>query len=272
MIYCNISSEYKWVKFLMAATTTQTIEELVLQYKSCPNGKKKEALRLKIVEMGLGLVRNAVFKFGVKNPTLQEDLIQVGALGLIKAIDNYEIDKNASFSTYANYRIKGSIKHYLRDKLNYIRTPRRVQELVFKVYDAYNKLKRDGIDEITPDMLADYLDIEQNKIDDILNKYEEKSFVSLDQVSDFDEENIPLSEKISVEGFNEPSISNENQLIIKEAFDKLPEMLQKVIRMNFYEDIKQREIAAKLNISQMQVSRLIKKALIMMYDSIIKRT
>ena len=252
----------------MATTKTKTLEELVKQYINTTDKRKRESLRLNIVELGMDLVKKAVFQFGIRDIAIQEDLIQVGALGLMQAIDRYRPDKNTSFITFANYYIKGGIKHYIRDKLDYIRTPRRIQELVFKVYDAYNKLKANGDNKITPEKVSDYLNIEKDKIDEIMNSYNEKTFISLDQASGQDEDDIPLLEKIPAEDPDDFSVSYENQMIIKEAYKQLPEIMQQIIKMSFYEDIKQREIASRLNISQMQVSRLLKKALIIMYEII----
>ena len=252
----------------MLKNISQSIEELVCSYKDSPEGRKKEALRLLVVEAGMPLVKKAVFRLCLRDATLQEDLIQIGALGLMKAIDSYDVNKNASFSTYAYYHIRGNIGHYLRDKVDYVRTPRNVKELIYKVSDTYEQLKAAGETNITPERLSEALNVDQDKILDIMSMPATKQFVSIEQLSGFDEEDIALVEKISDEERDDFAVSYDNQSVIKEAFDELPEDMQKAIKMSFYEEYNQREIAERMSISQMQVSRLIKRALLLMYDSI----
>ena len=187
---------------------------------------------------------------------------------LKQELQSYDVNKNASFSTYAYYHIRGNIGHYLRDKVDYIRTPRSVKELVYKVSDAYEKLKAAGETDITPELLSQALNIDQDKIMDIMSMPVTKQFVSIEQLSGFDEEDVALVEKISNEEKDDFSLAYDNQSVIKEAFDELPEDMQTAIKMSFYEEYNQREIAEHMGISQMQVSRLIKRALLLMYDSI----
>ncbi len=255
----------------MSKKNSKIIDNLIDLYKTSAEGRKKEALRLAVVEAGMPLVKKAVFRLCVRDSATQEDLIQIGALGLMKAIDNYDKSKNASFSTYAYYHIRGSIGHYLRDKLDFVRTPRKVKELVRKVSRVYEQLKLSGEEDITPEMIAEALNIEQEKVLDVMSIPATKQLISLEQLSGFDEEDLSLIEKVSNDDSDDFLMDYDNRSILQDAFDALPEDMKKIIQMSFYEDFSQREIAEIMGVSQMQISRLIKRALLLMYESIVKR-
>ena len=99
----------------------EQLNDLLLQYKNSLDGRKKRVLYLKIVELTLNYVKKIVSSPAYKKLNIQEDLFQVGSIGLMKAIDFYDLSKNTKFKTYATYFIKGEIKHYLRDKASFIK-------------------------------------------------------------------------------------------------------------------------------------------------------
>ena len=248
------------------------VDELIVLYKKCHAGKKKDTLRLAVIEAGMSIVKKGVSRMGIKDPMAQEDLIQIGALGLMKAIDNFDAKKNTKFSTYAYYFVKGHISHYLRDKSDIVRIPARVKELVYKVSKAYEKLKAMGESEITPEMLSKVLDVEEDKILYAMSIPDTKQILSLDQLSGKDEDEIVLAEKVAENDAYDFTESYEKRTLISDAVNELPDDMKKIIRMSFYEDLNQKEIAEQMGISQMQVSRLLKRALLLMYDSIVERT
>ena len=111
----------------------EDLDEQILIYKECKDEKKKRMLHINIVENGMFLVKKIAGNISAQSGISNEDLVQVGSIGLIKAIEFFNPDKNTRFKTYASYFIRGEIKHYLRDKASIIKAPRELQELVFKI-------------------------------------------------------------------------------------------------------------------------------------------
>ena len=198
-----------------------------------------------------------------------EDLVQVGSIGLIKAIEFFDPNKNARFKTYASYFIRGEIKHYLRDKASIIKAPRELQELVFKISTAVKQLKEKGNEEPTDEQIAEIVGVSTSKIHEVMEIELCKTTLSLDQtLTSADDDDLTLIDKIPAGDYQEFLNSYENKIMLAAAIKKLPPDLQQIIELSYYQDLNQREIAEKINISQMQVSRRLKKALSKMYEII----
>ena len=143
------------------------LDTLLISFKNANDEKKKRMLHLKIVEEAMALVKKIANTIALQSGISNEDLIQVGSLGLIKAIEFYRLDMNTKFRTYATYFIKGEIKHYLRDKASIIKAPRELQELLFKINTARKKLSESGL-EPNPEKIAEYLDLPVAKINEVI--------------------------------------------------------------------------------------------------------
>lgn len=248
--------------------SNDNLNKLILQYKSCRDLRKKRVYHLKTVESGMVLVRKIASSVSLKSSSQYEDLVQVGALGLIKAIDAFEAKRNTKFSTYATYYIKGEIRHYIRDKADLIKTPRKMQEVLFKVYSARKELMDEGISEPTIEQISEMLNLPVKKVQDVVKIEQYKSLLSLDQTFSADADDVSLLDKIPSDKSHEEFDCSETRVMLHAAIEKLPEDLKTILKMNFFEELNQREISEKLGISQMQVSRKIKKALHVMYELI----
>lgn len=247
------------------------IDKKLFAYKSCTDDKKKRILHIGIIEDAMHLVKKIAINISLPSGVPQEDLIQVGSIGLIKAIEFFDIKKNVKFRTYATHFIKGEIKHYLRDKNYMIKAPRELQELVFKISTSIKNLKSQGFVEPTEEQISEYSGIDREKIHEVMQLELCKSILSLDQAnSSFDDDDMTLIDKIPSGDYQEFLISRENQIMLKSALEKLPDELRKIIEMHYFQDLNQREISETLNISQMQVSRKIRKALNRLYEIINK--
>ena len=245
------------------------LDELLILYKECKDEKKKRMLHINIVEKGMFLVKRIAGNVSNQSGISNEDLIQVGSIGLIKAIEFFNIDKNTKFRTYASYFIRGEIKHYLRDKASIIKTPRELQELVFKISTAVKKLKEKGIEDPTEDQIADVVGVSAKKIHEVMEIELCKGTLSLDQtVSNIDDDDFTLIDRIPAGDYQEFMNSYENRIMLATAIKKLPKDMQDIIEMSYFQDLNQREISEKIHISQMQVSRRLKKALSKMYEII----
>ena len=250
------------------SNTTESLEELLVQFKNCTDAKKKRMLHISIVENTMELVKSIAISIAMQSGISPEDLIQVGALGLIKAIEFYKPDMNTKFTTYALYFIKGEIRHYLRDKASLIKTPREVQELLLKINTAKKKLAESGYLEPSNEQIAEFLNVPLEKIIEVCTIDSCRNTLSLDQSIISDNEESSLLDKIASEDYQEFQNSYENKIMLAETIEKLPPELKEVIELSFYKDLNQREISEIMNMSQMQVSRRLKKALNKMYELI----
>ena len=172
------------------------LDALLISFKNTKDEKKKRMLHLKIVEEAMVLVKKIANTISMQSGIANEDLVQVGSLGLIKAIEFYKLDMNTKFKTYATYFIKGEIKHYLRDKASIIKAPRELQELMFKINNARKKLNESGIEDPSNEQIAEYLEIPVAKINEVTEIERCKSTLSLDQSLMQDDEDISLLDKI----------------------------------------------------------------------------
>lgn len=255
----------------MLESKEKPIEELDVQlnaYKECKDDKKKRMIHINIVESAMYLVKKIAGNIAAQSGLASEDLIQVGSIGLIKAIEFYNPDKNTRFKTYASYFIRGEIKHYLRDKASIIKAPRELQELVFKISTAVKKLNEKGFEEPTDEQIAEEVGVSTSKIHEVLEIEYCKSTLSLDQSFTSEDDDLTLIDKIPSGDYQEFLNSYEDKIMIAGAIKKLPKDLRQIIELSYYEDLNQREISEKINISQMQVSRRLKKALNKMYEII----
>ena len=257
---------------MLESKEKQTIEDLdeqLLTYKNCTDEKKKRMLHINIVENGMYLVKKIAGNISAQSGISNEDLIQVGSIGLIKAIEFFNPEKNTKFRTYASYFIRGEIKHYLRDKASMIKAPRELQELVFKISSAVKQLKEKGIEDPSEEQIADIVGVSVEKIHEVMEIELCKSTHSLDQaISTVDDDDLTLIDKIPAGDYQEFMNAYENKMMLAAAIKKLPKDLQEIIEMSYYQDLNQREISERINISQMQVSRRLKKALSKMYEII----
>ena len=245
------------------------VNEWLIAYKKADNEKQKKQLQNLIVVATMPLVKKIACSLARRSTDPIDDLIQVGSLGLIKAIEFYNPDISTKFKTYASYLITGEIRHYLRDKASMIKAPSEIQELAFRINNYIKQLVEESGDEPTTEEVAKAMDVPVQKVNIAIEVDRRKSTISLDQTfNTSDDDNMSLADKIPSGDPQEFLNSYEEKIMLSKAIEKLPEDLRAVIELNYYEDLNQRQIAEKLGISQMQVSRRLKKALATMYEII----
>ena len=228
----------------------QTLE-LLKQYI---NGKKylKEELILGNLKLVLSVVKN----FASRHDN-QDDLFQIGCIGLIKAMDNFNPDYNLQFSTYAVPMIIGEIKRYLRDNTP-VRVSRQIKDLAYKSLKEKEKYQATYFKEISDEELAKRLNTTKEEIKIALDST--SSIASLyDTVYSDEEDNICLIDQIHDEEDTPAKLVN--NITLKDAIVSLTSMQQKVINDRYYLGKTQFEIANEFNISQAQVSRIEKNAI-----------
>jgi RNA polymerase sigma-B factor len=244
------------------------INEWIETYNSSDDLKFKKQLQNLIVAAAMPFVKKIACSLARRSTDPVDDLIQVGALGLLKAIDFYNPNVSTKFKTYATYLITGEIRHYLRDKASMIKAPREIQELAYRINKVIQQLSEKGFEDPTSEQVAEVMSMPVNKINDIIEVDRRKSTLSLDQTINYEDDSMSLADKIPSGDYQEFLNSYEEKIMLTKAIEKLEPKLKEVIELSYYKDLSQREIADKLSISQMQVSRRLKKALAKMYEII----
>lgn len=226
-------------------------KKLFLLYKKTKNPQIREELIMRHLKLVVSLAK----KFG-KNEEVLADLIQVGNLGLINAIDRYDPERGVEFISYATPTIVGEIKRYFRDKLRIVKVPRYLQELNKKVNKAIDflsqKLERSpAISEI-----ADYLNVSEEEVLESLELGRVYNPISLyKEIITSSEESPSIYYNIAEDIDTELEMVGE-KTDLEKALESLPERERKIIEYRFYKNMSQIEIAKEMKISQMQVSRL----------------
>lgn len=212
--------------------------------------------REKFINGNLKLVLSVIKRFYGRGENL-DDLFQIGCIGLIKAMDNFDLEQNVQFSTYAVPMIVGEIRRYLRDN-NMVRVSRSVRDLAYKVMAIKEKALREKQKELTVEEVAKELGVEKEEIAFCLDAIQEPMSLQEPVYGD-DTENIYVEDQI-----RDKKNSDENwadDITIAETMKKLKEKERNIINKRFFEGRTQMEVAEEIGISQAQVSRLEKSAI-----------
>lgn len=226
-------------------------EELFIKIKNGDNDARE-----KFVQGNLRLVLSVIQRFNGRGESV-DDLFQVGCVGLIKAIDNFDITLNVQFSTYAVPMIIGEIRRYLRDN-NPIRVSRSIRDLAYKALQAKEKLSKQNQKEPTVEEISKELGIPKEEI-----------VVSLDAIQD----PLSLQEPVYNDGAESIYVMDQvkdtkntdelwaENITIAEAMKKLNDREKIIVSKRFFDGRTQMEVADEIGISQAQVSRLEKSAI-----------
>ena len=226
--------------------------ELIKKYKETNNKEILESIIMGNMKLILSVIKN--FANRCDN---QDDLFQIGSIGLIKAINNFDLQYNLKFSTYAVPMIIGEIKRYLRDNTP-VRISRQIRDLAYKSLKAKEEYITKNNEEPTEDVLANILNVQTSDIQEALNSTQ--SVVSLyDTVYGEGDESIFIIDQLSDE--SQSSEKTINYITLKQALSTLNKSQKDVIRDRYYLGKTQFEIASEFNISQAQVSRIEKSAI-----------
>jgi len=215
--------------------------------------------RQALVERFLPLARSLTRRYGRSSEPF-EDLLQVASLGLLKAIDRYDAERGFPFQSYAVPTILGEMRRYFRDSGWAVHVPRGAQERALKVRDAQERLTNDTGRPPTANQLAEYLELETGEVLDALQAIRAYETISLDAPRiGHDDEVISYGDSIG--GEDERYELVELDATVSSALAHLPARDRLVLHLRFVEDLTQTEIAERIGISQMQVSRLLSRSL-----------
>jgi RNA polymerase sigma-B factor len=191
-----------------------------------------------------------------------EDLEQIAYLGLINALNLFDESRGVKFETYATWLINGEIRHYIRDKHTVIRIPHWVQEYNRKIDQYIEQFRRDYERFPSISEMADYFNITQEGISEILKGRESVQVVSLDsRARKSQENNIPILDQIKSKEYRSFQLPIEDIIQLKRAINALKKIQKDVIYYLFVMDLTQTKTAEILGITQRQVSRVKQDAL-----------
>ncbi len=234
------------------------IDPLVVEY--CET--KNQALKAVIIKNYKPLIEYIARKLAF-NKNDVDDLVQVGSIAVLKALDRFQLDRETDFSTFATPNIIGEIKHYFRDKSRVVKIPRKLQELYSKIKNEINEAQQNG-DSLTISELSLKLDVSEEKILEAMESGQNVRVMSLDS---------PSYKGDSYKNSNggEPSLLDQigtasdvesllNKETLKQSIMRLSSRERRIIYLRFYGGLSQTEIAVRMELSQMHISRLLSRA------------
>lgn len=227
-------------------------EEMIELFKKYKNGEKD--VKNTLVEGNLRLVLSILRKYHNKCDNL-DDLFQIGVIGLIKAINNFDLNYDVRFSTYAVFMIEGEIKRYIRDN-SQIRISRSVKELSYMIINYKEEYLRENLRYPSNEEICTKFNISEYELYNILNSL-------CDPVSIFEPiyndggDTIYLLDQLE----DSKNVNVNDLILLKDSLNRLKDRERTIIVKRYVDGMSQAELASELNISQAQVSRIESSAL-----------
>jgi RNA polymerase sigma-B factor len=215
--------------------------------------------REQLIEQYMSLVRSLARRYSYRGEQL-EDLVQIGAIGLIKAIDRFDLERGVELTTYATPNIIGEIKRHFRDKGWSVRVPRGLQELNVQLSRLVEQLTVQLARSPTIPELAKAAGVEEEEVLEALESGRAYTSLSLSVGGGGgDDDDLDPLESLGTEE-HEYEVS-EDRAVLAPGFKVLDERERKILQLRFFEGLTQSQIAQQVGISQMHVSRLIRRSL-----------
>ncbi|GAA2371361.1 SigB/SigF/SigG family RNA polymerase sigma factor [Dactylosporangium salmoneum] len=236
----------------------EATEQLARLHRLAPGDPGRSRIRESVIEACLPTAEQLARRYGGAGEPLA-DLTQVAALGLIKAVDGFDPDRGIEFGAYATPTIAGEIKRHFRDRTWGVRLPRRLQELRLRVNQARDDLtQRLGRSPTVTD-LAEHLDAPEEEVIEVLGAGHAYRPVSLDTPTRTADDSTTIADTIGGEPADFGMVEFREALRV--LVERLPEREQRILALRFYGNLTQTEIAERVGMSQMHVSRLLTHAL-----------
>jgi len=223
---------------------------------------KSTRVRNNIMELNFGLVKKEAYHWVNQCNESFEDLLQVGSIGLIRAIERFNVEKGNAFSSFAIPYIRGEIQHYLRDKSPTLRIPRRWLELRQKSISFIHDFRDSNHRQPSNLEIAKHLEVSVKEWQDIKLAYQNRKPLSLDVSvnNDFDNQ-TSLCDLVADPKCRSFHLVYEDRLRLQQALSELEDRTRDVLEFVFLHDLTQKETAKMLDISVVTVSRQLKKGL-----------
>lgn len=231
---------------------------------------RSATIRNQLVTLNLGLVRKEAHYWSNQCTESYDDLLQVGSIGLIQAIERFEISKGNAFSSFAIPYIRGEMQHYLRDKGVMVRIPRRwlaiQQQSVGIARDLREKYNRQPTDS----EVAAILEISTEQWQEIKMAWANRAPLSLDTPMQNDEEGATcLGEMVPDNQYRSFQLAQEDRIRLQQSLVQLEKRTHEILTFVFFYDLTQKEVAERLGISVVTVSRRVKKGLELLKKSMV---
>lgn len=246
------------------------IQDWLAEYAGSTDKIRKKRLMNLIVVAMMPVVKKIANSIARRAEDPVEDLVQAGSIGLVKAIERYNQDLCPKFRIYAGYLIVGEMQHYMRDKVALIKVPREIIELAMRIRNFVKDLNDEELDTMTSEKVAEALDVPLQKVNTAIDIDRRKKVTSLDELVSVDGNRTSVGDLTPAYDYQEYSEQKDRQMEIDEIIKNLPTEYKEIVELFYYEDMKQTEIAEKLELNQMMVSRRLKKAFNYMYGIIKK--
>ena len=240
----------------MTAFDPSQREELRRKFQEFADTRDQH-LRDELIEAHLGLAEYLARRFSNRGEPL-DDLVQVASVGLLKAVDRFDPERGVEFSTYATHTVVGELKRHFRDKGWAVRAPRRMQELYLRLGKVISTLSQElGRSPTIPELAAE-AQVSEEEVLEAMEAGQAYRFASLDAPSPGDEGDTMGATL----GEDDPElIDAERRATLSPLLARLPPREQTILHLRFFEGLTQSEIASRLGISQMHVSRLLGRSL-----------
>ena len=229
---------------------------------------QKTEIRNQIMELNFGLVQKEAYHWMNQCNESYEDLLQVGSIGLLRAIERFDLEKGNAFSSFAMPYIRGEIQHYLRDKSCTLRIPRRWLELRQQSIAFVHNFREEHHRQPTNSEIAQYLEVSVKEWQDIKLAYQNRKPLSLDiSVNNDVESQMSLGDLVADPKYRSFQLVYEDKVRLQQALGELEERTRNVLEFVFLHDLTQKETAKQLGISVVTVSRQLKKGLNLLKQS-----
>src|SRR3954469_3692776 len=229
-------------------------QDLLRRYHEQGDTRARDAL----AEEMLPLARALAGRYAGRGEPL-DDLVQVACVGIMKAIEGFDLEREVRFSSYATPTVLGEIKRHFRDRTWAMRVPRGMQELQLQIAKARDKLTADLGRSPTVQELAEAVDAPFEEVLQTLQSVGARRTRSLDEPTGEDRDMSPADAL----GAEDPEMGRtEMRVLLDGAMEVLSERDREVLRLRFAEDLTQTEISARIGVSQMQISRIIRQSLV----------
>ncbi|WP_183094477.1 RNA polymerase sigma factor SigF [Nocardioides stalactiti] len=243
----------------LEATRRENARLFVIFRDEDASAAERDTARDALVRLHLPLVEHCARRFRNRGEPY-EDLVQVGTIGLIKAVDRFDTERGVEFSTYATPTIIGEIKRYFRDKGWAIRVPRRLQELRMQISTATAELTQSLGRSPTPREIAERIGCSVEEIVEGLESSNAYATLSLDANDGSEDGGAPSM--LDTLGIDDAALEQvEIRESVKPLLEGLPPREKQILLLRFFKNMTQSQIAAEIGVSQMHVSRLLSRTL-----------
>jgi RNA polymerase sigma-B factor len=237
------------------AGSVQDVQELLLRWRRDGDESARESL----LERYMPLARKLARRYGHSSEPF-EDLLQVATVGLLKAMDRYDVERGSRFQSFAIPTILGEMRRYFRDSGWAVHVPRSAQERALKVRQAQEQLANEHGRSPTVNELAQYLELEAEDVLDALQAIQGYQTVSLEAPRSGEDAQAPsYAESIGHEDERYELV--ELDAMVSGALGKISPRERLILHLRFADDLTQTEIAERVGVSQMQVSRLLRRSI-----------